>query len=485
MPNTFLGIETTRRALQTHQRSLETTGHNIANANTEGYSRQQAVLSASQPYTVPTLHSNLTAGQLGTGVEVNQIRRIRNDYLDVQVRDSASSLHYWQAQEDIFARIESVFPEPGATGIGDTLTKFFSTWHDLNNNPQDPGVKATVAEVGDELATLMRETYTQLSNISESVAEIKDDGTGNLVLSGGQMRDQVNAVNDILKQIRDVTEAIKKVYAHGNQPNDLLDKRDLLLDQLAQYGPVSATHLTNGGKPTGEINFTFYGVDVRAAGITVDLEYVSGTDDEVNLTIKDSTNTTLASISLADSLSGSLAGLEEIRTKIAGYQEQLDNLAGALRYTLNQILNPEFFTGELKKGDFMVTSNVMNNPATNIDGTKAIYVARLYNISMDGSIVDLGDDVKVTTSDLSGATYSEYFNGLLADIGARSGSASDMSENQQAINEQILSLRESASGVNLDEELSLLIQFQHGYQASARVMTTLDELLDHLINRTG
>jgi len=126
-----------------------------------------------------------------------------------------------------------------------------------------------------------------------------------------------------------------------------------------------------------------------------------------------------------------------------------------------------------------------------IDGTKAVYIARLYNIGWNGYLPGgaedwpAGLDLQYNWPDFDGADFSEYFNAILADIGACSGSAANMAENQDAVNQQIQSLRESASGVNLDEELSLLIQYQHGYQASARVMTTLDELLDHLINRTA
>lgn len=495
MPGTFFGLEIARRGLQTHRTAMDTTGHNVANANTPGYTRQEAVITATDPYCNPTLGSRLIPGQLGTGVAATMIRRIKNEYLDVQARDSASAREYWQIQEDLFARIEAVFAEPGATGIGDTLTKFFRYWHDLNNTPQDPGVKAAVAEAGDELATMMREAYKQLGDISGSI--LKVDVSNNV--TGGQTKDQVDTVNDILAQIRELTESIKRIYAQGNQPNDLLDKRDLLLDQLAGYGPVSVTHQTDGGKPTGEIAFTFFVVDVRSAGVTVDLDYTPGSPDEVKLIIGPR-EFSLTDFPAGVPKNGSLPGLEETRGKIAGYLDALNELSGALQSTINQILNPDgnedpntldFFTGSLADGDFAVNKDVMNDPARYIDGTKALYVARLASIGMNGQEdFVLGEDasgnkVTVDLADLSGATFSEYFHGLLADVGARSGSASDLAASQRSVADQVESLRQSVSGVNLDEELSRLIQFQYGYQASARVMATVDEMLDYLINRTG
>ncbi len=489
MPGTFFGLEIARRGLQVHRTAMDITGHNVANANTPGYTRQEAVITATDPYANPTLGSRLLPGQLGTGVEASMVRRIKNEYLDTQARDSISSREFWQVQEDLFARIEAVFAEPGASGIASTLTKFFNTWQDLNNTPQDPGVKAAVAETGDELATMMQETYQQLDDISTSILKI-DSGN----VTGGQLKDQVDTVNEILRQIRELTEAIKRVYAQGNQPNDLLDKRDLLLDRLAEYGPVSVTHLTEGGRPTGEIELKFFGVDLRQEGIKVELKYET---NEVKLLIG-TVEKSLTKYPVDIPKTGSLAGLEEIRVRIEGYKDKLENLAEALKKTINQALNYghdtdiKFFTGSLgdKSDPFAVNPEIMKDP-TLIDGTNALYVARLATTGMDGTQGFVlgenagGNQVEVDLANLGGATFSEYFHALLADIGARSGSAADMAGTGRAVAEQVESLRQSVSGVNLDEELSRLIQYQYGYQASARVLAAIDEMLDYLINRTG
>lgn len=460
MPSTFLGIETARRGLQAHQKSLETTGHNIANANTPGYSRQQAVHVASAPYANPSLLGKMTPGQLGTGVEVQEIRRIRNEYLDTQARESGTSLGYWQIQEDFFARVEAVFTEPGTTGIGDTMTKFFKAWQDLNNTPQDPGVKAAVAEVGDELAIMMNETYVQLTNVRDSAAK--------------QMNYDVNTVNNIIVQVKDVTQAITKIYKNDNQPNDLLDKRDYLIDQLAGFGPVSIEHLSKDGKPTGEMKLSFMGVDVMS---NTDSFFLNQANIPISLTYgPDELNSNEVSL---DTDKGSLAGIKDVLANIDTYQGQMVKLTDTLRDSINAILinggsGVDFFKGGLDgtnpDGQFKVNPDVLINPTVNMDGTKAIDVARLYSTGI---------------ADLDDSTFNEFYDALLTDIGADSGKFSDMTENQGAINQQVESLRQSVAGVSLDEELSLMIQFQYGYQASARAMSTLDQLLDQLINRTA
>jgi flagellar hook-associated protein 1 FlgK len=163
MPGTFFGLEIARRGVNVHRATLNITGHNIANANTEGYSRQQAVIEASTPWTLPDLATKMQPGQLGTGVLSEQVRRIRDYHLDLQYREAGSNMGYWQKKLDVAQQIETLFPEPDGPGIQATLLEFFNNWHDLNNDPQDPGVKAAVAEAGDELAATIRHTHEQLA----------------------------------------------------------------------------------------------------------------------------------------------------------------------------------------------------------------------------------------------------------------------------------------------------------------------------------
>ena len=468
MPSTFLGIETSRRGLQAHQKSLETTGHNIANANTPGYSRQQAVHVSSQPYAKPEFGSHAIKGQIGTGVEIQEIRRIRNDYLDTQVRQSISSLNYWGTQEEIYTRVEAVFPEPGAKGISDTLTNFFKTWHDLNNTPQDPGVKSAVVEVGGELANMLKEAYNQFGFISDSICQLDAEHK----VTGGQLYNDLMNVKDIISQLKNVNDAIKTVQMQGNQPNDLLDKRDLLIDQLAEYGPVKVlkdSPVANANERVKIEFFNFDLADINPQTMALKYTYDNTADppvpDAVSLVINDT------DVPLAGAY-GKLAGLEKLRSNLSnqvdGYREKLINFAEALKKSINDIIAPsQIFKGSLQDASFTVDSGMINDPEV---GTKAIDIARLNNANIEA---------------LGHLTFGEYFNGLLSQIGADSASASSMTENQTAINQQLDNLRESAAGVSLDEELSLMIQFQYGYQASARVMSTIDQMIDYLINRTG
>lgn len=470
---TWLGIETARRGLKVHQHALQITGHNLANASTPGYSRQEAVLRATDPYTNPSLNSSVTPGQFGTGVHVDMIRRVRDEYLDNNVRRATTDSHYWQDQVLILQRVEASFAEPASDGIGQRMTDFFKAWMDLNNTPQDVGTKAAVIQIGDGLASLMSTTYRQLTGIEESVAKI----VGGAV-TGGMLNDQVNTVNDILVRIRNLTESIQKIYQVGQQPNDLLDRRDQLLDELSQYGTVNTTDEFVNGKPTGKFDsFTFMGINVMQADMNT-FKLVVDNGDIVLRAYNDTNaamNVNLTQNRSNSTLGGSLLGLERARHHIIDNKAMLDNIADNMKAQIKQIFDgppasshTDFFVGTLGGTPaFRVDPQLLNDPSL-LDGTRA------------GQIANLRQD-KLPV--LLNSTFEEYYARLVTEVGGNAKGAGDMAVNQDAIKKQITALRDSVSGVSTDEELTKMLQFQYGFQASARMISVLDNLLDVIINR--
>ena len=475
MPGTFFGLEIGRRGLQTHQRALDVTGHNLANASTEGYTRQEAVFTQTDPYTQPEWDSSVTPGQLGSGVGTSMIKRIRDEYMDPQVRRANTDRYYWEDQIDIFKRLESCFAEPAASGINDQIVDFFKGWQNLNNNPQDPGVKAVVMQAGVQLSSLMSYTYNQMTNLQEG---IMTPGTLSEVKSG-MIKDQVSRVNDLLTQVQNYTEDIMRVCRIGQQPNDLMDKRDLLLDELSQYGPLDVQYHTDNGKLTGELTMKFFGVNITTVPrdnktFSVEINTVSG-----HLELHEA-NEPLPVIDLTAQkdntvIGGSLLGLEKARLDIIGFKQTLDDMADNLSSKIQDKNNSppaatvlDFFLGSLDTGDFRVNQNIINNPSI-IDGTKAGLIAQIRQEDMN-------------TTDRT-YTLEECFGLLTTDVGTKAKSTDGMAASLQAIQEQMVNLRESVSGVSVDEELSKMVQFQYGYQGSARVVGMVDELLDYLINR--
>jgi len=478
LPGTFFGLEIGRRGLQAHQKALDVTGHNLANASTEGYTRQEAVYAVTDPYTAPDLNSPATPGQFGSGVKTSMIRRIRNEYMDPYFRKSSTDRYYWEDQVNVFKRVESTFAEPASAGIANQLTDFFKSWQNLNNSPQDFGVKSSVKEIGIQLASLMTSTYSQLGLIQESIVK---PGTPPEV-EGGQIKEQVARVNELLGKIQEVTDSIIKVYKVNQQPNDLLDQRDLLLDELSRYGPLTVTHRTLNGKPTGEITMSFFGV-----GITT----VPPSTVRFSLRINDQSGPTYGNLELHENTlgkvadltaehnntakGGSLLGLERARQSVIGFKAVLNDMSVSLRdkireknQTIPPAAVPDFFLGSLAAGDLRVNPAVVSSPGNAIDGTKANLIADIRLENMDGT---------------RRYTIEQSFSTLATDVGSRTRGTEDMAVSHQSIQEQMNELRESVSGVSVDEELTRIIQFQYGFQASARVVAMVDELLDVIINR--
>ncbi|MCL5935788.1 MAG: flagellar hook-associated protein FlgK [Firmicutes bacterium] len=473
MPGTFFGVEIGRRGLQTHQKALDVTSHNLTNSSTEGYTRQRAVFTQTDPYTSPELNSSANTGQLGSGVTTSMIDRIRDQYLDPQVRKATTDRYYWEDQIDIYKRMESCYAEPASSGISEQIVDFFKNWMELNNNPQDAGVKASVMEYGVQLATQMSYTFNQMTYIQESIIT---PGTSTDVASG-QIKDQVERINDLLTQIQNYTEGIMKIYKVGQQPNDLLDKRDLLLDELAQYGSLDVEYATENCIATGEITMNFLGVNITTVPrddktFSLQINSTSG-----NIELHEASQGLVVDLSAEKDnteLGGSLLGLENARQSIIAFKDTLDDIAVNLREKIiekNSDLPAasitEFFTGSLADGNFQVNSQIVNNSSL-IDGTKAGDIASINDEEMDADRT---------------YTLEECYALLTTDIGAKAAGADGMAATQQAIQEQMYNLRESVAGVSVDEEMANMIQFQYGYQGSARVVSMMDELLDYLINR--
>jgi flagellar hook-associated protein 1 FlgK len=467
MPGTWLGLETSRRGMMVQQRALDTTGHNLANATTQGYSRQEVVIIPTDAYSNPTWDSSVTPGQLGTGTDVNMIRRVINEYLDHQMRRTNTDTSYWEEQISVLERAEASFAEPSSEGIGDSIVDLYKGWMDLNNTPQDPGIKAAVVQLGDALATLMSYTYNQLEDVQNTVADITDV-SGSPEITTGMQKQQVDRVNEILVQVRDLTVSIKKIYELNQQPNDLLDKRDQLLEELSKYAPVSVTYETRAGKPpTGEISqLTFMGVDLDLNCIGDETLSLSTDGDTVTLSI-DGTELNLTDNRYDIAQGGSFLGVERARQDLIRFKAMLNDIAINLRDKISAQLGQDFFTGDLATGDFAVNSELVDDPSQ-LDGTKAQLVSNTR-----------GEDIDADRP----YTIEEYFSILLTDLAGCVKGVNDMAANQAAIKKQITDLRDSVAGVSMDEELTKMLQFQYGFQASARMINALDGMLDVIINK--
>src|SRR6201996_3901885 len=241
--STFTGLQTSLRGLIAQQEALDTTSHNIANASTKGYSRQEVLLSASRSLAIVTgsTEGGVNNAELGTGVDVDGIRRARDSLLDLQYRAQAMRLGALSTRVQALEMVEGALAEPGETGISEELQTFWSDWEGLANSPEDPASRQAVVEAGKAIETSLSELNQQLTD----AAEVAEAQFGALAGEGGE-------IEAMAHEIALLNGAIRSATTSGSEPNDLMDKRDLLLDELSELGQVSITELEDG---TIEVGF--------------------------------------------------------------------------------------------------------------------------------------------------------------------------------------------------------------------------------------
>lgn len=209
-----------KRGLSVQQANINTTSHNIANANTEGYSRQRAVAETTRPFGGMSRFDSCSAGQVGTGAEITSIQRIRNKFLDYQVRNETGKLGKYDVSSKFLSEVEAVFGEPSDTGIQKLFSKFYAAFQEVAKTPEKSAARTVALQQCSALADALNSTSTQLAKKVTDAQEL--------------LQDNVTGINSWLDQINDLNKQISSVSAIGQTPNDLMDKRDNLLDKVSK-----------------------------------------------------------------------------------------------------------------------------------------------------------------------------------------------------------------------------------------------------------
>ncbi|WP_281890828.1 flagellar hook-associated protein FlgK [Paenibacillus sp. YYML68] len=232
MRSSFGGIELAKRALFAQQTALQTTGHNIANANTKGYTRQVVNLVASRPIEVPGLMRSDIPGQLGQGVEFDAIKRVREGFLDHQFYNENKELGSWTIRKDVLEKLEAITNEPSDTGIRQVIEKFWSAWQVFSREPENTTARAALKESALAMTDSFNHTASQLNDLHKDITE--------------NIKVKVREANTIITQVAKLNREIFRVEGLGNSANDLRDQRDLLVDQLSGIANVTIDNTSNG-----------------------------------------------------------------------------------------------------------------------------------------------------------------------------------------------------------------------------------------------
>jgi flagellar hook-associated protein 1 FlgK len=435
MTSSFFGLQVSLRGLLAQQQAIDVSGHNIANANTPGYSRQEAVLEPTRPYIIPANSVNTGAGaQLGSGVDVAAIRRIRDQFLDLQYRAQQMSLGDATARTTSLDQVELAFAEPTDDGLAAQLASFWDAWSDVANAPENAGARAALVTTAQTLTASFRTISDQLTTVAQQAQDEYDAITG-----------PTGDVANMASELAGLNRAIGDAVFRGQQPNDLMDRRDQLVDRLSQLAQVS---VTDTGDSRWRIDF---------GGVTlVDPSTPAGFTWPQTLS------------RTPGGKLGALVDLASATGPALGYRTQLDAVAADLVRSVNALH----------------TSTPFFDPRGITAATIAV-VATTTTVQTGSGRASGENDVAQSLARLRGGTTDQLYQALVARIGTESQAAVRAQSTSQSLVDSVEDRRQSVAGVSLDEEMTNLIRFQRGYQASARTMTTMDELLDTLVNRTG
>ena len=623
MANSFAGIELGKRSLMAQSMSISTAGHNISNADTEGYSRQRVNLKAMDPLYRPDLSRAEVAGQIGQGITAESIERVRDEFLDSRIVSQSNQESYWKTRDDYYYMLEGIYNEPYEVSVRSNMDKFWQSWQELSVYPESKNARQAVVTRGETLVNSIKQRYEGLA------------GVGNML--NNDIEGQVKQVNSYVNQIAEINVEIEKSKAMGDNPNDLLDRRDLLVEKLSSLVNVTKDNrdsdefmihvdghvLVQGSKARNlgvqtvtdgsgyskvvwqdtlkdaEISGGSLGalielrdVDVRnelqslntmtmnfmdlvnnvhrnavgANGVSgidffVEQPFVTnslgnydrngdGTEDTSMIFRMTGSNYLVAQdqvgiegkITLAgrngnveipyfhtDTVETVISRINDSESEVKAYLDKNNHLV--LKATTSaDSENPDFVirhveddgyflsgyagllngSGEENAYDFAhanaVESLVQNSeyavaPVLNPSGYIAINDRIKNDVLSVGAgfvnrngIVERGDGTAAleiaslrNTSVMIGEnkTFDDYFAESVTNVGLKGEQAMINHESQIAVMDELRTLRDSISGVNIDEELADIIKFQHGYNAAAKYISVIDEMLDTIINRLG
>lgn len=463
MPSLFSGINLALQAMLSHQASIQVIEHNVANANTPGYRRQQVVLAAGPSFLPQGLRSAITSGQFGSGVYVQQVRRFNLEFFDGRYRRELAEASRWGLIEQALGQVEATLSETSEDGLVAKLDAFWAGWQALSADPTNLGVRADLLARGQALADGLNGRASRLMALRAS--------------HNADLIHKVDLVNRLAREVASLNPQITSMQTAGLQPNDLLDERDRLLDQLAELaGAVaffeedSSALVSIGGHAlvVGDAAFALSATPDPANGNLARLGWEDGSDYTATR--------------------GEMAALLEARDlHIPAQLDGLDELSAALiarvnalhrsGYGLNGTTGLDFFTG----GGAL---DIQVNGA--LDEVEDIASAAAAGNPGDGSVA--GQLAAIQSELLAGSgtqTLNQFYTAQVTSLGLQVRQARMDADARRLVAENLDSQRESVSGVSLDEEAANLVKSQRAYEAAVRLMTTLDEMIDRIINNMG
>lgn len=470
--STFSGLGTALSSLIAQRQALDVAGQNVANANTVGYTRQRASLSALPAAHVPSMFS--VNGGAGEGVRVTGVERLGDVFLDLRLRTQTAGASYLSARAAAYTTLESSLGEPGETGLASQLATMWGAWSDLSNTPDKNAARAVVLQdskaVADRIASLYTSVQTQWTQALTTTTSL------------------VEQVNTTAASVADLNARILEITNGGGSANELMDRRDLLVTDLAALVGATATTRENGQVDVlvGG-NALVSGKRVHELAVTGAASFAQATGGQAVSVVWADRPTQSAGLD-----GGRVAGLLSVLAPsdaagnggmLTAAAARYDALATTLADQVNTLHSGAVTTDGRTTGAFWTFQ--AGRPAAlgltvAITSAADVAVADPTKGPFDGSV---GDAIAALKTREDGP--DSHWSQTVVDLGVRSASAGSRAKVAETARVTAAQQQLAATSVDTDEETVNMLAFQRAYEGAARVLTAVDEMLDVLINRTG
>ncbi|MCF6270921.1 MAG: flagellar hook-associated protein FlgK [Melioribacteraceae bacterium] len=443
-------FDISRRSMQTYQKSMDVAANNIANVGNPDYRRQRAIISTSRTQQ----YAGIT---WGSGVKMDDIERIRNSLTESQITSNNQKFAFNERSSFLLSQVENVFNEPSDLGISNLMGQFFSSWSELSANPTSSALRGNVVYSAQNLAS-------KVGDINESFQIIR----GSIY---NEFRDKVREVNNNLSGIQSINKQISEARAIGQNANDLMDKRDSLVDDLSKLVNISVNY-----EQDETVNISIGGVFAVDKGSVTQFEMSTTEGNIAMVSIEGGKEVALNS--------GEMGALVDVfSNKIPAYQTKLDSIINQLMTSVNAVHSTGYnlddtpltgfnFFESYENGELKITDEILNDNnkiAVSSDGTSG-------NGDMAIQLFEIGnEDV------LDGARLIDVYSTLISEVGSEKQNVDRLAESGSLVLQQLNNQKDSISAVSVDEEMMNVLKYQKAYEASAKLIRMADEMLDTLM----
>lgn len=461
MPSTFFGISVAQSGLAAQRMAIDILGYNIANANDPTYRRQRIVMAENAILAQSQEASTLGSSPFGAGVSAGGVERIRDTLIENRIRHATQASAAWHYMSQTMSQIEATIAEPSDSGLQTDLDQFWASWQKVATTPDSVSIRGALLEDATALCERIQYEYMQMRNISDDL--------------NAAVVDRVDKVNLICEEIARLNSEIGALESGQVPVNDLQNRRDALVVELSKLASVSQ-------HGEGRDNF------VISIGGRVLIQGSRFNPLRAEVTIGGSKEIQWAADGeKLNNSSGELSAIVDLRDRvIPGYLSQLDNMASTLTREVNALHRTGYTLTGARGGDFFrpggTAGNISLDPG--ILGKPELVAASSDGALGDGEIAASIAGLKESAV-ADGLTINQMYRALVGEIGGTAAIAERQSVAHQLSLDQFTTQQQSVSGVSLDEEMTNMIKFQQAYNASARILTVMDEMLGVLISQTG